>query len=379
MLHFTQDEFAGRMARLRGAMAEQELDGVLLFAPESQFWLTGYDTFGYCFFQCLIVPADGAPVLLTRSADLRQAQLTSNIEDIRIWKDAADAAPARDLAGVLADIGLAGKRLGWETRTVGLTHMNGVAVAEVVPGLIDVSDMVGRLRLVKSEAELVYVRKAAELSDAALNAAVAETRGGANEGVVLGAMHQAIFSQGGDYAGNEFIIGSGDHALLCRYQSGRRTLDANDQLTLEWAGAYRHYHSANMKTLVVGAPQPQHESMQSAAHDALMACEEALKPGAILGDVFAAHADTLDKAGMGAHRLNACGYSLGARYTPCWMDDYMFYENAPTVIEPNMVFFLHMILMDSESGTAMTLGRTSVVTENGSEPLGQMPLEMVVC
>ena len=379
MLHFTDQEFADRMARLRGAMAAEGLDGLLLFAPESQFWLTGYDTFGYCFFQCLVVPADRDPVLLTRSADLRQAQLTSNIEDIRIWKDAADAAPARDLAGVIADLGLAGKRLGWETRTVGLTHRNGMAVAEALPGLVDVSDMVGQLRLIKSPAELEYVRKAAELSDAAFEAAVAETRGGADEGVILGAMHQAIFSQGGDYAGNEFIIGSGEHALLCRYQSGRRTLEADDQLTLEWAGAYRHYHSANMKTLVVGSPRPQHISMQSAAHDALMACEAALKPGAILGDVFAAHADTLDKAGMGSHRLNACGYSLGARYTPCWMDDYMFYENAPTVIEPNMVFFLHMILMDSESGTAMTLGRTSVVTESGSEPLGRMPLDMVVC
>ncbi|MFK7942466.1 MAG: M24 family metallopeptidase [Paracoccaceae bacterium] len=378
MLHFTKDEFATRMTRLRAAMQAEGLDAVLLFAPESQFWLTGYDTFGFCFFQCLVVSADRDPVLLTRSADLRQAQLTSNIKDIRIWKDAADAAPARDLAALLADLGLSGKRIGWETRTVGLTHRNGQAVAEALGDLIDVSDLVGGLRLVKSPAELAYVRRAAELSDAAWDAAAEHTKAGVNEGVILGAMHQAIFARGGDYAGNEFIIGSGEHALLCRYQSGRRTLDASDQLTLEWAGAYRHYHSANMKTIVVGDPRPQHLSMQSAAQDALIACEEALRPGAILGDVFSAHSKTLDALGMGAHRLNACGYSLGARYTPCWMDDYMFFEGAPTEIAPNMVFFLHMILMDSESGSAMTLGRSSVVTESGSDPLGQMPLEMVI-
>ena len=378
MLHFPEDEFALRLARTREEMAGRGLDGLLLFAPESQFWLTGYDTFGFCFFQCLVVPLEGEPVLLTRSADFRQAQLTSNIRDIRIWKDRAGADPSEDLATLLADLGLAGKRLGWETATQGLTHRHGQAVGARLEGLVEASDLMGKLRLVKSAAELAYVRRAADLSDAAWDAALAETRAGADEGVILGAMHQAIFAGGGDYPANEFIIGSGDHALLCRYQSGRRRLEASDQLTLEWAGTYRHYHAANMKTIVIGDPRPQHAVMQAAAEEALRACEAALRPGAEMGEVFAAHARVLDEAGLGAHRLNACGYSLGPRFSPSWMEDQMFYEGAPTVMQPGMVFFLHMILVDSESETAVTLGRTSVVTEDGSEALGRMPLEMVV-
>ena len=377
MLHFSEEEFAGRLQRTRFEMERRGLDGLLLFAPESQFWLTGHDTFGFCFFQCLVVPLEGEPVLLTRSADYRQAQLTSNIRDIRIWKDRADADPSEDLAALVADLGLSGKRLGWETATQGLTHRHGQAVAARIDGLIEASDLMGLLRLVKSPAEITYVRRAAELSDAAWDAALAETRAGADEGTILGAMHQAIFEGGGDYPANEFIIGSGDHALLCRYQSGRRRLDASDQLTLEWAGTYRHYHSANMKTIVVGDPRPQHGRMQAAAEDALQACEAALRPGAEMGDVFAAHAQVFDAAGLGAHRLNACGYSLGPRFSPSWMEDQMFYEGAPTVIQPGMVFFLHMILVDSESETAVTLGRTSLVTADGSEALGRMPLEMV--
>ena len=378
MLHFSDEEFAGRLARTREAMVRRGLDGMLLFAPESQFWLTGYDTFGYCFFQCLVVPMNSEPVLLTRSADLRQAQLTSNIQDIRIWKDEAGAEPARDLAALLADLGLSEKRLGWETATQGLTHHNGLAVAAAHGDLVDASDLMGKLRLVKSAAEIVYVRRAAELSDAAWDAALQGTRAGADEGEILGAMHQAIFAAGGDYPANEFIIGSGPYGLLCRYKSGRRKLDAQDQLTLEWAGTHRHYHSANMKTIVVGEPRPTHAPMQAAAEAALQACETALRPGAEMGHVFDAHARTLDEAGLGAHRLNACGYSLGPRFSPSWMEDQMFYEGAPTVVMPGMVFFLHMLLFDSEAGTAVTLGRTSLVTESGSEPLGRMPLEMVV-
>ena len=324
MLHFTEAEFADRLARTRVEMAARRLDGLLLFAPESQFWLTGYDTFGYCFFQCLIVGQDLDPVLLTRSADLRQAQLTSNIQNIHIWKDQAGASPAKDLAALIAELGLSGKYLGWETGTQGLTYKNGIAVAAALGDLTDASDLMGNLRLVKSPAELAYVRRAAKLSDAAWDAAVAGTFAGADEGAVLGAMHDAIFSGGGDYPANEFIIGSGEHALLCRYKSGRRKLDAQDQLTLEWAGTYRHYHSANMKTIVVGDPRPQHLAMQDAAAAALRACEASLKPGEPMGHVFQVHADTLDAAGFGAHRLNACGYSLGPRFSPSWMEDQMF-------------------------------------------------------
>ncbi|MEM6663709.1 MAG: Xaa-Pro peptidase family protein [Pseudomonadota bacterium] len=378
MLHFSDAEFADRLARTRGEMAARGLDALLLFAPESQYWLTGYDTFGYCFFQCLVVPIDGSPVLLTRSADFRQAQITSNINDIRVWRDSADAAPAKDLAALIAELGLSGKTIGWETATQGLTHGNGAAVAAELPGLVEASDLMGKLRLIKSEAELAYVRRAAELSDAAWDAAANAAGGGADEGVILGAMHDAIFRGGGDYAGNEFIIGSGENALLCRYRSGRRVMDPDDQLTLEWAGAYRHYHSANMKTIVVGSPRDLHRRYHDAAADALAACETALVPGNTMGQVFDAHARTLDAAGLGDHRLNACGYSLGPRFSPSWMEDQMFYSEAPTVLAPGMVFFLHMILMDSDSGTAMTLGRTSIVTESGSEPLGNMPLDLVV-
>jgi len=76
--------------------------------------------------------------------------------------------------------------------------------------------------------------------------------------------------------------------------------------------------------------------------------------------------------------VHACGYSLGPRFAPSWMEDQMFYEGAPTIMEPGMVFFLHMILMDSESRTAMCLGRTSLVTDGAAEPLSRMPLDMVV-
>ena len=380
-LHFSPDEFDRRKGALLAAMAQARLDGLLLFQQESMYWATGYDTFGFCFFQCLVVTADGRMALLTRSADLRQARHTSIIADVRIWKDAADANPALDLKDLCAELGLAGKRLGVEFESYGLVASNGRKLEAAFDGfapLTDASHLVTRLRAVKSAEEIAHVRRAAALANEADAAALAHIRAGADEGDILAAQHAAIFRGGGDYPGNEFIIGSGADALLCRYKAGRRTLATRDQITLEFAGAYRHYHAAIMRTVPVGDPKPAHLAYHRAAREALLACEAELRPGRTAGDVYAAHARVLDERGLGAHRLNACGYSLGAKFTPSWMDWPMFYEANPWEIAPGMVVFAHMILMDSETETAMTLGRTSLVGEHGAEALTVPALDLVI-
>jgi Xaa-Pro dipeptidase len=319
--------------------------------------------------------------LLTRSADLRQAQHTSTIEDIRIWTDAADASPAIQLRDMLESLGARGRRLGIETKSYGLTHFNGEAVDAAMVGfcsLVEATDLVDHLRLVKSPAELKYVRKAGALGDLALMAAVKKTRAGADEGEILAAQQAAIFAGGGDYPANEFIIGSGRDALLCRYKAGRRKLSKRDQLTLEFAGVYRHYHAAFMRTLIIGKPSKQHLAMDVAAREALSAVEEQLRPGKTAGDVFAAHARVMDDHGMKAHRLNACGYSLGAKFTPSWMDVPMFYAGNPTMLGAGMVFFAHMIVMDSDAQNAFCLGRTYILGDKKLETVSKASLDMIV-
>src|SRR3546814_11330515 len=97
-------------------------------------------------------------------------------------------------------------------------------------------------------------------------------------------MHGAIFAGGGYDPANGFVIGSGEGALLCRYHTGRRHLDDPDQLTLEWAGTYRHYHAAMMRTLPIGRPQPLHLEMHAVARDALLAVEDRLRSGRTYGE-----------------------------------------------------------------------------------------------
>src|ERR1700741_900054 len=124
-LHFTREELADRRKRAVELMQKRGLDGLLMFRQESMFYLTGYDTFGYVFFQCLYLGADGRLMLLTRAPDLLQAKHTSVIEDIRIWVDGPDATPATELREILRSLGVVGRRLGVEYDAYGLTAANG--------------------------------------------------------------------------------------------------------------------------------------------------------------------------------------------------------------------------------------------------------------
>ena len=70
-LHFTKEEFSSRKNKVLNMMKIENLDALLMFRQESMYWLTGYDTFGYVFFQTLLLDQSGNIVLLTRAPDLR--------------------------------------------------------------------------------------------------------------------------------------------------------------------------------------------------------------------------------------------------------------------------------------------------------------------
>ena len=380
-LHFTKKEFQLRKLNTLKSMEELNLDALLMFRQESMYWLTGYDTFGYVFFQTLILDKNGHIVLLTRAPDLRQAQNTSNIEDIRIWVDKDGSNPSDDLKLILDELNLKNKKVGIEYEAYGMTGRNALRLNKSLENYCKVEDhseLITKHRVIKSLEEITFVKKAAELADKALDEAWKYTKAGASEAKILAEMQKIILEGGGDYPANEFIIGSGHNALLCRYQAEKRNLSDNDQLSIEWAGAFKHYHSAMFRTIPIGKVDPKHIKMHEACVEALTNCEKNLIPGKTAGDVFDIHSKTFDNLGFNKSRMNACGYSLGSTFSPNWMDWPMLYTGNPYVIQPGNIFFMHMILMDSDNQLAMNLGETYLVTENGNERLGKQKLDLVV-
>lgn len=376
-LHFQRNEFDARIASARAALQREKLDAILLFAQESLYYLTGFDTSGFVFFQCALLTAGSSKiVLLTRRPDLEQARRTSIITDVRLWYDGEGADPSKELQAILEEEKLARSRIGIELRTFGLTADKYDLVRRRLDGwceLVDASHLVRNLRMVKSPAEIAYVRKAAELADRSLEAMLAAASPGAFEGDIAAAGAAPILAGGGDPPPSGPVLGSGDRALLVRSATGFRHLDPVDQLTMEFAASYRHYCACLMRTIAVGKANDTQRAMFEVTRDALAAMMEAARPGRPLGEIDDAHRRVYDQAGYGHARMAACGYSLGALYRPTWMDvPPMLYSGNPLPAAPGMVLFLHAILIDAASNLAMSLGHTITITSTGAEVLSRL-------
>ncbi len=380
-LHFTREEFDSRQQRTLARMAAAGLDGLLMFKQESMYYLTGYDTGGFSMFQGMYMTSEGRIALLTRTADRLQSRMTSVLEDIRIWIDAEDAKPGEDLREMMRDLGAEGKKVGVEYHAYGLTAQRGKMVDAALDGfctVIDGSDVVREVRIVKSEAELEYLRKAGALCDAAWNVANTMSVPGVFLGDVYGEMTNVIMRGDGDPSASRWPMGAGENALLVRYHTGKETVAPQDQVTHEFAAAYRHYHACAMSTVVTGTASGKQLDMAKACAEALDHVEETLRAGNTVGDLYNAHARVFDRTGFGHAKLAACGYTLGVSYPPTWMDWPMIWKDHPDVLAPGMVFFMHMILLDDTTGLTVSLGETAIITDGACTPVCHAPRDLVV-
>ncbi|MBO68366.1 MAG: Xaa-Pro dipeptidase [Acidiferrobacteraceae bacterium] len=379
-LHFSLSEYERRMNATVDALIRKGMHGVVLFRQESMYYLSGYDTSGYTMFQAMYVDIDGRMALLTRSADRIQSRVTSIIPDIRIWLDHEEASPTTELREMLRDYNCDSQTIGVEYHAYGLTGQRAIAVNAALEGfctLIDASDLVRLVRLVKSAPELDYVRKAGELCDAMLDVSIKHTRPGNTVKSVYGDMMQAVMRGGGDPSASRWPMGAGESAVFCRYHTGDEIIQENDQIIFEPAAAYRHYHACMMYNIVTGQVNPRHRAMYESCAEALESCQDLLRPGYTVGELYAAHANVFERRGYADAALAACGYSVGISYPPTWMDWPMIWPNNPQVLEPGMVFFLHMILLDDRTGVSMCLGETAIVTEADCERVNHMPRRII--
>lgn len=382
-LRFPEPEYRARQAATRALLAARGLDALLVFAQESHFYLTGFDTAGFVFFQVGILTADDGPAtLLTRTPDKRQAETNSLYDEVRIWLNAENANPALDLRAILAERGLHGARVGVEFATHGLTAANGRMVEAALAGfctLTDASDIVRGQRLVKSPAELELVRAAGELADAATLAAIHAAKPGVFDTALSGAAVTAMLAGGGDLPSGGPLVNVGPRALFGRGIGGARRIADTDQVLIELAGSACRYHVVVEHTVAVGRVDPRQQTQMQVAIEALERIKDAARPGERLGTLDDIHRATLDGAGFAHARYAACGYALGCTFKPTWMDvPPMIYTGNPLVLAPGMVFFVHIMIPDTTTGLVAGVGQTFAIGADGQgvETFSALPLQL---
>jgi Xaa-Pro dipeptidase len=383
MLPFPRSEHLARQARFRAALQDRGADAMLVFSQESLYWLTGYDTGGYVFFQCAVITADDRPiVLLTRRPDLLQARTTSTIEDIRIWWDADDANPARDLLGILEELGLKGGRLLIELNTHGLTGWN-LWRCQTTLGdwcqLEDDRNLIRKLRVIKSPSEIAVMRKAAEICDRSLQRVIEAAQPRMLDSDLKAVYLASILGDGADMPPNAPLFNSGERAVYGRGVTNPRRLETQDQILVEYPVPFRHYNVKTEWMIVLGKAPDRQRHMYDVARDALTRMTDLARPGTPLGEIFDCYADALDRGGYRSARYGATGYSVGISFAPTSMDvPPMIYSGAATLCEPGMTLFYHVMSGDADTGLAMGVGHTLLVTEGAPEVLTWLPDDLTV-
>ena len=376
---FSEAEIAGRLARVRDALAERELDTAIFASPENVFYLTGLDHWGYFAPHLLIVPLDGKPVLVTRSMERVTIENQVTAADFRGHSDSETAA---DLAArVIAELGLAGKRIGLEYWTSGLSH--GLAAklqAQADAEWSDVSGLVDQMRLVKSAEEQALMRRAAKVTDAAAGAAIRAISDGASEQEVAAECVAAMIRAGGHAPGFGPFIRPAARLGEEHTTWGDGTYRKGEPVFVELSGCLSRYHAPLGRLVRIGHISDEDAAMAEVTAKAFDAVVKALKPGAKAREVYAAWQGVADEAGLSHYRRHHCGYLVGIGQPPSWTGGNSvtgLRHDSDLDIETGMSFHILSWLMHTGRGDDF-ISNTVLLTDAGAEVLTRTPTGPIV-
>lgn len=313
---FSDEELARRLKAVRAEMVGRNLDLSVFSAPESVFYLTGLDHWGYFAPHHLIVPTDGELVLVTRQ--MERVTIENQVRNARFSGHTDSVSPASHLASELGN--RSGKRIGFETQSAGLSYAAGREIADMIGAAewVDVSDLTDMLRLVKSPEEQAIMRAAARASDAGTLAAIAAIHDGAREADVAAECTAAMIRAGSNPPGFGPFIRP-DHRIAEEHTTWGDGIYRNgERVMLEIAGCVSRYHAPMGRLIHLGHIRDEDAEMAEISKRAFEASLKGLRPGRKARDVYADWQEVVDGAGMPHYRRHHCGYLVGIGFPPSW-------------------------------------------------------------
>ena len=377
-LPFTDDEYAGRLDKVRRNMERAGIEVMLTTVPETIVYLTGYHSLGYFTFQILVLSLEEDPILLTRAMNKEKAALDSCLRHIEGYEDTEDADEAT--YRVLDSYGLLGKRIANQDDAwfFSVSRYKTLIGRLGVDDLVDCSGLVEEVRRVKSAKEIEYIRTAGRYCAASLDAAIEAVAPGAKETDVSAAAHFGLHAAGSEYLGHSAQFVAGPAAGLAFECAERRQIGEDDVVYMEAGGTHNRYNCMLSRTVIVGRPDPKWAAMVAASRDALNAAKAVIRAGITSHEVDAAARTTMNASGFGDYFRHRTGYSIGIGFPPDWGEGRIMSlnENDPTVLEAGMCFHLIPDLKIAGEG-GVVFSESLTVTEDGYEMLSEYPEEIV--
>ena len=389
---FPPEEYATRRAKLRKALAADDLDAIYVTMPADITYLTGYDMVWYHSRSLtgLLLRADSDdPLFIDGWPHTTLVSTTPEITDVVFY----ERGPVADVIALIADRvksqGLADGRLAtqrWSYAPHGdVIDSLSDCLTEAGATVSDASFLIEEIRLIKSPLEIALMRKTANIADAAMAAARDAIRPGILETEIEGILIGAMMAAGGGYPALRSMIGSGPRSGTHHAPAQARAVKAGDLVFIDFCACLQRYHINLNRTFSLGEPDPRWRDLMDRSAGCIDAVVAGIAPGDSLYKVHAIADDYIDRNGLRPYCWYNGGYVLGIAVPPDWVG---VHRTHPTPdgpgdrpLAPGMIFNLENqfdVWEDWPGGSGAAYIESFLMTDSGLEVLSSLPRNLVV-
>lgn len=373
-------EYQRRLTDLRRRIAERHLDAVVITDPENIMYLTDYQTTGYSFFQALVVPLDDEPFMITRAMEESNIIARTWVERTRPYPDTGDA--IQMLVDALREFGLSKKRIGYERNSYFFPayQQDCIHTTMTEAKLLDCFGIVEEGRICKSPVEIEIMRKAAVATEAGMKAGIEACQVGVTENEIGAAISSAMFRAGGEPPAVMPYVTSGPRSMIGHATWEGREVQAGEHVFLEVGGCFRRYHTAMMRTVVLGPLSDAMYKAQETMKSALNTLHAYVQPGMTVSDVDNLLRNIISHNDVGARLITRSGYSIGIAFPPSWDEGYIvsLKQGESTVLRVGMTFHIIPWMWGVEGDKTCGISDTIVITDKGCDSFFTLDRDFVV-
>ena len=367
---FASGEYESRIRKVREGMEINGLDVLVIHSPENIYYLSGYQTPGYYWYQALILPLNSEAIFIAPPHEAALIPEFSWVEDSRVYPDTSDWAQVT--GEILKELGLTRSAIGLETKSRFLTVDFYQSIQSLLPDsqLNDGSGIVESCRLIKSASEIEYMREAAEVSSRGMKAGIKAVIEGASELEVAAAVHSELDMAGSEYTGLPAFITSGERSHLVHATWSPKLIDSGDLVFMEIPGSVNRYHAAQSRSVFVGEQTQKLIEANRVATEALETAKASMKQGVAASSVFKAGSSVINEANIGYKQGRRIAYGIGTAFPPGWDEGDIFSINIDESRSLLPVMCFHLITTMRVPGLgAIGCSDTVLVTDEGVETL----------
>jgi Xaa-Pro dipeptidase len=208
--------------------------------------------------------------------------------------------------------------------------------------LLDPGPLMDKVRAVKSEQEIFYMKRAGVLVQQAMENVLHTIKPGMRECDAMATAYEQAIRGTPEFCGgvpSEPAIARGEKAISAQTMYSEDVFKKQEVANLELVASHRHYHAALARTVFLGQPTPDFLRMSGVVLHAFDAALDAMRPGETCENVEAAWKKIINSAGY--EKDSRIGYSIGMGFPPDWGENSASLQPGDkTVLMENMTFHL---------------------------------------